>query len=163
MPPGFADLLERLRGRADGAHPRATAQMIADAELELGFRLPRLLRAVYRFVGNGGFGPGVGHGLIGLPGTEPYLTTGEHVVDLYEREVRSATDEDGWPEKLLPISDYGCASYACVDCSRRSARVMLFDADVYLLMEEPNSRKSFRLLSPTLEEWFEEWLNRPPG
>ena len=163
MASDFADLIERLRGRAAGAHPRATAQMIADAELELGFRLPRLLRAVYRLVGNGGFGPGVGHGLIGVPGTEPYLSAGDSVVDLYDRNVHFAADGDEWPEMMLPISDYGCASHACVDCSRRSARVLLFDADAYLGMREPNARRSFRPLSPTLAGWFEQWLDEPPG
>jgi hypothetical protein len=58
LPKRHADLLKRLRERAARAHPRATAALIAAAEEELGFRLPPLLRAVYRFVGNGGFGPG---------------------------------------------------------------------------------------------------------
>ena len=36
----YADLLKRLRERAPGAFPRATPQMIAEAEAELGFRCP---------------------------------------------------------------------------------------------------------------------------
>jgi hypothetical protein len=157
-----ADLLKRLRQRAPDAFRCATKQMLDDAELELGFPLPRLLRAIYRFVGNGGFGPG--HGLIGVGGTEPYLSTHDSVVDLYEMRVRdNRLSEDVWPQRMLPICDYGCASYACVDCSRRSARVMRFDADVYLLMEKPNQRKSFRLESPSLAEWLTEWLDKPPA
>src|SRR5262249_22974281 len=117
-----ADLLKRLRARAANAHPPATAAMIAAAEEELGFRLPRLLRAAYRSVGNGGFGPG--HGLIGVPAAEPYTSTDDSVVDLYEREMHgnreSAAQGDRWPAKLLPICDYGCGSFACVDCARPS-------------------------------------------
>lgn len=163
MPPEYAELLERLRKRAADAFPRANPEMIADAERHLGFRLPRLLRAVYRVVGNGSFGPGTGRGLIGVGGTEPYLSTEASVVDLYERELADpdrGDPADCWPEKMLPISDYGCGSYACVDCSRRSARVMLFDVDRYLGMRRPRRNKSFRQLCPTLAEWFEEWLEK---
>jgi hypothetical protein len=167
MPPEFADLLRRLRDRAGaGAIPCATREMIADAESELGFRLPPLLRAVYRFVGNGGFGPGVGRGLIGVPGTEPYLSTDDSVVDLYERELAHADlgdPADVWPERVLPVSDFGCASYACVDCSRRAGRVLLFDADRYLIMERPRRSRCLRQLCPTLEEWLEGWLLREPS
>ncbi len=162
MLPLYADLLKRLRQRAATAFPRATVAMITVAEEELGFRLPRLLRAVYLHVGNGGFGPG--HGLIGVGGAEPYISTHESVLDLYDREIRGnrsvESRGDLWPEELLPICDYGCASFACVDCSRRSARVLRFDTDAYLGAEEPCRRKSLRVESPSLREWFEEWLRR---
>jgi hypothetical protein len=105
----LAERLAVIRQHANGTHPHATAAMIAAAEEELGFRLPRLLRALYRFVGNGGFGPG--YGLIGVPGTEPYDSGEESVVDLYDRETRvnrdAARRADRWPKKLLPICDYG--------------------------------------------------------
>ena len=161
MQPRDVDLLKRLRERASGAFPRATADSIAEAEEDLGFRLPRLLRAVYRLVGNGGFGPG--HGLIGVGGTEPYTSGHESVVDLYEIRVHAnrsvGSQSDSWPEKLLPICDYGCASFAFADCSRRSARVLLFDADVYPLPGEP-FQKRLRVESGSLAEWFEEWLSK---
>jgi hypothetical protein len=139
--------------------------MIAEAEEELGFRLPRLLRAVYRHVGNGGFGPG--SGIIGVPGAEPYASTAESVVDLYERQVRDNRDEpadgDWWPEGMLPICDYGCGSFACVDCTRASARVLRFNADRCCLANGPPRRKCLELESRSLAEWFEEWLAwRPP-
>jgi SMI1 / KNR4 family (SUKH-1) len=161
----FADLLERLRRCAPHAFPRATAEMIAAAEEELGFRLPRLLRAVYRVVGNGGFGPG--HGLIGVGGAEPYNSTEDSVVDLYEREIRANRPNEPrkyrWPEKLLPICDYGCGSFACVDCARGSARVLWFDADAYGLAGECRPRKCLRLESRSLAEWLEEWLRKQPA
>jgi hypothetical protein len=156
-----ADLLKRLRERAAQAHPRATAGMIAAAEEELGFRLPLFLRAVYRFVGNGGFGPG--HGLVGVPGTEPYLSTEDSVVDLYERERcrnRDAEPGDRWPARLVPICDYGCGSCACVDCSRPAGRVLRFDCDAYLTMARPRRRKALRLESSSLAGWFENWFER---
>jgi hypothetical protein len=156
MRQGYSELLERIRDRAGGAHPPATAAMIAAAEEELGFRLPRLLRAVYRFVGNGGFGPGCG--LFGVAGAEPYAGTTDSVVDLYEREVRSARGVDRWPDRLLPFCDYGCGSFAAVDCTRPAARVLRFDCDAYLGMAEPRRWKALRAESRSLAEWFEEWL-----
>jgi hypothetical protein len=159
-----ADLLKRLRERAAGAHPPATAEAVASAEGELGFRLPRLLRAVYRLVGNGGFGPGCG--LIGVPGTEPYSSGAESVVDLYDREVhdsRGAERRDRWPERVLPFCDYGCGSFACVACSRPAARVLRFDCDAYLRMAEPRRRKALRPESRSLAEWFEAWLAEKPA
>jgi hypothetical protein len=159
----YTELLRRLRERAPRALPRATAQMIDEAEAELGFPLPRLLRAVYRSVGNGGFGPS--KGLIGVPGTEPYLSGAESVVELYDIRIHCVrgdeTREERWPELILPFCDYGCASFACVDCSRSRARVLLFDADRWGVP----LRKCLLPLSRSLEEWFEEWLRerRPAG
>lgn len=155
-----ADLLKRLRERVTDAFPRATAQMVGEAEAELGFRLPALLRATYRVVGNGGFGPG--QGLIGVPGTEPYTSGEQSVLDLYDREIRGNRDAeamgDRWPAKLLPFCDFGCGSFACVDCSRPSAKVLRFDCDVYLGMEQPCRRKALQRENSSLAEWFEEWL-----
>ncbi len=154
-----ADLLKRLRESVAKAHPRATAELIAAAEDELGFHLPALLRAVYRFVGNGGFGPG--HGLVGVPGTEPYLSTEDSIVDLYEREMcgnRDGEPADRWPAKLVPICDYGCGSCACVDCSRPAGRVLRFDCDAYLIMARPRRREALRRESGSLAGWFEDWL-----
>jgi hypothetical protein len=156
----YTELLKRLRERAPRALPRATAQMIDEAEVELGFPLPRLLRAVYRSVGNGGFGPS--KGLIGVPGTEPYLSGAKSVVELYDIRIHSSRDlarEERWPEMLLPFCDYSCGSFACVDCSRQRGRVLGFAAGVEPLRTclLPESRSS--------EEWFEEWLRerRPAG
>jgi hypothetical protein len=153
------ELLRRLRERAVDAHPSATAEMIAEAETELGFRLPGLIRSIYRLVGNGGFGPG--HGLIGIPGTEPYTTSGAlTVVDLYDREIRNGESDDRWPAGLLPVADYGCGSFACVDCSRPSARILRFDCDVYLALSRPRRRKALQVEARSLAEWFEDWLAR---
>jgi hypothetical protein len=152
----YVEFLKRLRRHSSGSFPRATREMIAAAERELGFRLPGLLRAVYRFVGNGGFGPGVsggpiGGGLIGVGGGEPYTSTGQPIEDRYEQYVR---DDEQWPEKMVPICDFGCGSFACVDCSRPSARVLLFDCDASL----SEMRHVFRMESQSLAAWFEEWL-----
>jgi hypothetical protein len=156
MPQPYADILKRLRLAAVDAFPCATAEMISAAQEELGFRLPALLRAVYLRVGNGGFGPG--YGLIGVGGAEPYTSTHQSVQDLYDREVHNSSSGDTWPEGLLPICDYGCANFACVDCSRKSARVLRVDADAYLRADVPSRRKSLRLERESLEEWFEDWL-----
>lgn len=162
----YVEIVKRLRLHSLGAFPRATKEMLDAAEVELGFRLPSLLRAVYRFVGNGGFGPGVsggpiGGGLIGVGGTEPYLSTAQPIEDLYQQRIRETRDLDRrerWPRKVVPFCDYGCASYACVDCSSPSARVLYFDSDASL-----GDRNVFRLESRSLAKWWEEWLRKKAG
>jgi len=85
----------------------ATDQAVADAERALGFALPRFLKRVLTEVGNGGFGPGFG--LIGLRGGHPN-SDGKSLVDMYLE-----WQPHGWRERLLPVSDWGCAAWSCVD------------------------------------------------
>lgn len=150
------ELLNRLRERTGEArlrYPCVDEDAIAEAERELGFRLPRLLRAIYLQVANGGFGPGFG--LIGLEGgaTEDHDLS---LVEAYQQRETSPFDRDlpaelTWPDRVLPICSHGCAVYSCVDCNRRSGRVLTFNP-----AEWPE--KPFRLQSPSLAEWLEEWL-----
>jgi len=141
-------------------YPCASEAVIADAEAELGFRLPQFLRTVYRVVGNGGFGPG--SGLIGLKGGATH-EDGQNLVQLYQQWESTAfdrrDDRDLWPERLLPICSYGCASYSCLDCSRRSGEVLYFDNDAYVTAEEPCLEDALLLESPSLALWFEWWLD----
>jgi len=80
----------------------ASSETIATAEEDLGFPLEPFLRRVYAEVVGGGIGPG--YGLLPLSGQES--------LPVVYREFRA----HGWPEKLLPAWDWGCAIWSCVDC-----------------------------------------------
>lgn len=79
---------------------------LRSAERTLGFTLPALLGRVYTEVGNGGFGPG--SGLLGLEGGYPQ--DGQVLTDRYPVLVAQ-----GWRDGLLPLWDWGCAAWSCVD------------------------------------------------
>jgi SMI1 / KNR4 family (SUKH-1) len=124
-------------------------------DTELRFELPELLRMIYTKVGNGGFGPG--YGLIGVPGgaIEDGKTINEHY-----QSFRSSDPDDPkwkWPEKLLPICHWGCAIYACVDCSRPEAPVITFDPNCHDLNDSWDD--CFRQSASSLQEWLTAWLN----
>jgi hypothetical protein len=53
---------------------------------------------------------------------------------------------------MLPICHHGCGIWSYVDCSRRSSPVLSFDV-----------ADGWRLESPSLAEWFKEWLDESPG
>src|SRR4051794_12049229 len=92
--------------------PPASAKTLEVAERAIGFTLPELLRAIYLEVGNGGFGPE--YGIVGMKGG-PKL-------DGYTLETRyqnvTLEKENAvwrWPERLLPLANYGCGVWSCVD------------------------------------------------
>src|SRR5260370_17606364 len=66
----------------------ASAEKIAGAEADLGFRLDPFLRRVYTEVSDGGIGPG--YGLLPL--------SGERNLSSVYADFRS----HGWPQRLLP-------------------------------------------------------------
>ena len=145
------DLAKLLKIAEDSAYSPVSAADINEAERQLGFDLPGLIRKIYFEVGDGGFGPGYGfYGL--LEGTDEFPD--ETVVRLYT-SFRKADPEDpswSWPEKLLPLTDWGCAIRGCVDCSDATLPVHRFD---------PNSGAPM-VLSPegySLENWLEAWLD----
>lgn len=123
------------------------AAALAQAEAALGFRLPPLLAALYTRVGDGGFGPEYGL----LPLLEGKSSGGEPAaVEKYLGMRDSAQD---WPSGVLPISHWGCAMYACVDCLADPAQVLLY---------EPNGgdpRHMWFVDSPSLESWLTAWLD----
>ncbi|MFI1149182.1 SMI1/KNR4 family protein [Streptomyces sp. NPDC020817] len=59
----------------------------------------------------------------------------------------------GWPEGVLPTTDYGCAVLGSVDCRSETAQVLLF---------EPNPGDpdlAWYADSPTLADWPRGWLD----
>jgi hypothetical protein len=161
------DLIARIRRRADDPRIRTdsadisltprfqpvTASVLSQAERRLGFRLPPFLSEVYRKVGNGGFGPG--YGLIGLPGG--YADEGRSIVELYQSYRAPAPNDPDWqwPEWLVPVCNWGCAIFSCVDS--RSGAVHTFD---------PNSLEpgvpmalAFAESHASVAAWLDDWAN----
>lgn len=139
---------EIKRHIGDPKLPVVSPSDIAEAERRLGFPLPELLRELYTSVGDGGFGPG--YGFLGL--IKPVTIgdfAGESVVQLYEL-FRSGDPEDPtwtWPERVLPVLDWGCAIRSCVDCSTSALQV---------LRDEPYVSRVPESLS--FEQWLRDWM-----
>jgi hypothetical protein len=140
----------------DSLPDRVDRDTLADAEESLGFPLPPLLAELYLRVGDGGFGPE--YGLLPLlhnpPAGEPAAVRQYLANRAAEaRQDLGTPDEDmAWPEGVLPISHWGCAMYACVDCRSTEATVLLF---------EPNAADldhAWYVDAPSLEEWLRTWL-----
>ncbi|MET9321034.1 SMI1/KNR4 family protein [Streptomyces sp. NPDC003038] len=133
---------DRLRNSAQGhGKPLPAALGTGDlirAEHILGFALPPLLAGLYARVGDGGFGPE--HGLLSLA----------QAVRDYQGQRESGWR---WPEGVLPIADFGCAVYACVDCRSETARVLLFDPNP----GEPDL--AWYVDTPSLADWLRGWLD----
>ena len=145
------DFAKLLAAADDTGYAPLSAEDILEAERQLGFPLPPLIRRIYSEVGDGAFGPGYGfYGL--LEGTDEFPD--DTVVGLYQSFRRPDPDDPSWswPEKLLPLTDWGCAIRSCVDCTDLSLPVLRFD---------PNSGAS-RVISPegySLENWLQAWLD----
>lgn len=127
-----------VRGHGEALPAPLGNEEIARAEGILGFALPPLLAALYTRVGDGRFGPG--QGLLPL----------RHAVRAYGTQRRSGWR---WPEGVLPIADFGCGTYACVDCRSQQAKVLLFDPNP----GEPDL--AWSLDTPSLEGWLRGWLD----
>ena len=135
-------------------HPPATPDALAAAENAIGRPLPTFLRDLYLMVGNGGFGPG--YGVMGVQGGFRD-DVGHTSVDLHEMFVSEDPDDPSWrwPAELVPICHFGCAIYACVDCSTSTGRVFVWDPNVHEPGNDP--RLAMRPVSETLEAWFASW------
>lgn len=130
---------------------------IETAEEQLGFRLPTLLRDLYLYVDNGGFGPG--SGVLGLSnGWTDDLGNTALSSYLDSRSYRQEQEEDGdpiedqWREGLLPICYWGCTVYSMLDCTSEDGPVWTWDAGKIDSKPEANS----------LREWLEYWLGDHP-
>lgn len=145
------DLLQRIKAHAaseaDELPPVVKQAEIDEAQTRLGFQIPSLLAAVYREVGNGEFGPN--DGLLRLSGG----SDGNSMVDEYlARRASNVSSAWAWPEGVLPILDWGCAMYACVDCRSKDNPVLLFEPNP----GEPD--QAWYVDAPSLKEWFVHYV-----
>ncbi|MFI2430233.1 SMI1/KNR4 family protein [Streptomyces sp. NPDC018693] len=127
------------------------ADTLARAEAALGFPLPPLLADLYLRIGDGGFGPE--YGLLplldNLPAGEPAAVPQY----LANRQGGRKDPDWPWPEGVLPISHWGCAMYACVDCRTPQAPVLLFEPNAH------DADHAWYVDAPTLTTWLQAWLD----
>ena len=152
-------LLARVADKARNTRPwgwpslpgPADASTLARAEAALGFTLPPLLADLYLRIGDGGFGPE--YGLLPLLDSPPAGEPAAVAQYLANRESARKDPDWPWPEGVLPISHWGCAMYACVDCRAPEAPVLLF---------EPNADEAdhaWYVDAPSLTAWLGAWVD----
>jgi hypothetical protein len=168
------NLIQRLQERnADresatdgGIHPRkpmppVAAKALQAAERTIGFRIPELLRTIYRTVGNGGVGPG--YGIVGTKGGAKL--DGRTLETCYLENVKLEEDNSvwRWPLRLLPLANYGCGMWSCVDCAYERLPMILWDPnnldpDFEGFDARLNWANAFWDQGRSLQRWLEGWL-----
>jgi hypothetical protein len=178
MPTSELNLIQRLKERNSGRertthgqiHPRkpippAATKALQVAEPALGFQLPDLLRAIYLNVGNGGFGPE--YGIIGTKGG--FKLEKCSLESCYQRMLQLKKENPvwRWPERLLPLANYGCGMWSCVDCEYKKLPMILWDPNI-LDSEldgaeaQLNWANAFWDQGRSLRMWLEGWLAGRP-
>lgn len=135
--------------------PPCSAQTIIQAQSDLGFRLPELLKGIYTTIANGGFGPG--YGVMGVSGG--FTDDLGHTVEKLYATYRTTSPEDPtwkWPEGWLPICHWGCVIYSAIDCLNPPYPVYFMDVSAKETGEPMESIIHFH--KPSLEEWLSDWM-----
>ncbi|GGT27646.1 SMI1/KNR4 family protein [Streptomyces chromofuscus] len=127
------------------------AAAVTRAEAALGFRLPPPLAELYLRIGDGGFGPE--YGLLPLLDSPPADEPAAVVQYLANRESARKDPAWPWPEGVLPISHWGCAMYACVDCLDPQAPVLLFEPNA------DDTDHAWYVDAPSLTAWLRAWVD----
>lgn len=131
--------------------PPISAEVLAEAEVRLGFELPPLLRALYTRVGDGGYGPG--------RGLEPLIEDDWSLVAQAERTCVTAAAEGDpwWPPRLVPFVSWGCHYMSCVDYSGPPYPVWFYDLDHN--SGDATQADSLYPEADSLEGWLSAWLD----
>jgi hypothetical protein len=132
--------------------PPVTARVLAEAEAQLGFPLPPLVRALYTQVADGGYGPG--HGVIDLIGDE-YSLVGSRIL----MNLQNANSPGGrwWPERLVQFVSWGCHYFSGIDCSHSNCPVFFYDHD--RAVDEVLLADCLFPEADSLAEWLSDWLD----
>jgi hypothetical protein len=72
-----------------------------------------------------------------------------------------------WPERLLPLANYGCGMWSCVDCEYRTLPMILWDSDnldsdLTAADARLNWGNSFWDQRLAFRAWLEGWLAGKP-
>jgi len=157
---------DRARATDRGIHPRrairpVTAKALQVAERAIGFELPELLRAIYLNVANGGFGPE--YGIVGMKGGAKL--DGCTLETCYQNMLTLEQENFiwRWPKRLLPVANYGCGMWSCVDCEYQKLPMVLsdpnnLDAGLDAADGRLNWGNSFWDQGLSLRTWLEGWL-----
>lgn len=129
----------------------------------LGRELPRLLVRLYTEIGNGGFGPSYGLLPLSEAGAQWKTWTGAADDPAYHAWC--------YPPSFLPIVDYGCAMYYCLDLADPDLTVWLFEPGSFVADDgeqydeddlEPTTADEFMSAvferQKPLAQWLEAWL-----
>ncbi|GAB2862438.1 SMI1/KNR4 family protein [Streptomyces deserti] len=127
------------------------AAALARAEAALGFPLPPLLAELYLRIADGGFGPE--YGLLPLLDSPPASEPAAVAQYLAHRESGRKRPDWPWPEGVLPISHWGCAMYACVDCRAPQATVLLYEPNA------DDADHAWFVDAPSLIDWLRAWID----
>jgi hypothetical protein len=157
---------DRERATDGGIHPRnsvrpATAKALQDAEAAIGFKLPDLLRGIYTTVANGGFGPEYG-----IVGTKAGAKLDGCTLETCCQNMVKLAKENPvwrWPRRLLPLANYGCGMWSCVDCEYQKLPMILWDpnnldAELAGADARLNWGNSFWDQGLSFRSWLEGWL-----
>jgi len=135
------------------------------AERAIGFKLPGLLSAIYLEVGNGGFGPE--YGILGTNGGAELDGCTLETCYLNRVKLEKQNAVWRWPKRLLPLANYGCGMWSCVDCEYRTLPMMLWDPNnLDSKLDGANARlnwgNSFWDQGWSFPRWMEAWLAGNP-
>src|SRR5262249_54083107 len=130
----FADRGHRELG------PPANTDAIEAAGREMGCHFHQLHGRLFKEVGNGGFG--AGGGLIGGP-RGSLGVDGRSVIEL--KQGLFSDHEKLQMSSVVPLSDWGCGIWSCVDCETGAILSM--------------SEFGLRDLEQDLHSWFEDWIS----
>lgn len=157
---------DRERATDGGIHPRSprqpvTAMALQVAERVIGFKFPDLLRAIYLQVGNGGFGPEYG-----IVGTRGGVKLDRVTLETCYRDLMKLTRKNPvwrWPKGLLPLANYGCGMWSCIDCEYQKLPMILWDpnnldGDLDGADARLNWGNSFWDQGLSFRLWLEAWL-----
>ncbi|MFD7734006.1 SMI1/KNR4 family protein [Kitasatospora phosalacinea] len=154
----FEELIKRVVAASvasDLLRPPVSAAELAKVEQKLGFRLHPLLATLYRKVGSGGFGPA--DSVLPLSGGPDADWEASVVQEYLDRVPPEGSDTWwSWPEGVVPVLDWGCAMFACVDCRSEDGTVLLFEPNA--ITGQDVSRAWF-IDAGSLAEWLESWLD----
>ena len=133
----FARLLRKVHREHCGEIlplPEEAAEVIEEAEAEIGFAVPEAARYLFTLAGPD---------FVDLP-----FAVGEFVA-------RRRSDDASWPDKMLAIKDLGGDCWVCLDCKPKNGPVYVFREGE----GKADWPDKFEKIAPTLIEYLRAFLD----